>query len=358
MSAANILTQIPIRNLWYLLLYAWGETPRSPYWAMIETVDAPTQDALLASILVRLVRQRSRIGFGRDYTETQAKLRGIRGRVQFSQSVKQQAFASGNAVCNFDHYTINVPKNQVILSTLHWLWAQGDLGTNAKEAKALRHKLRQTCVMLTGVDRIPLAPATIQRLQLQRHDRDYHVMLSLCAYLLQQRLPTQDSGTSRFSDLNNDDVTLYRVFEKFVANFYQQHLIDWRVFTQKRLKWPDAEHQYLPTMQPDIVFEHKQSKQVVVLDTKFTAKSLQANHYKTDRFDSSHLYQMYAYLRTQDEESVQHAQAKGILLYPTVATQLSETLTMGQHQLAIECVDLAAEWQEIEAQLLGLMQLH
>jgi 5-methylcytosine-specific restriction enzyme subunit McrC len=58
---------IPIRNLWYMLLYAWQETPRSPYWQMADAEQSPSLDALLAYCLSNLLQQRLRIGLGCSY---------------------------------------------------------------------------------------------------------------------------------------------------------------------------------------------------------------------------------------------------------------------------------------------------
>ena len=80
--------------------------------------DAPTLDALLASILAKLIQQRLRIGLGRSYIDEKHLLRGIRGRVNFNDSLKYHAFEKGQAYCESQQYSPNVPKNQIILSTL------------------------------------------------------------------------------------------------------------------------------------------------------------------------------------------------------------------------------------------------
>ena len=75
-----------IRNLWHMLLYAWNEVPLNLArgWsleaAFVER--APTLDALLATVLIRLMQQRLRIGLGRDYIDQSNTLRGIRGRIE------------------------------------------------------------------------------------------------------------------------------------------------------------------------------------------------------------------------------------------------------------------------------------
>src|SRR5438094_702066 len=87
---------IPIRNLWHMLLYAWNEVVPKNQWEA-EAERAPSLDALLASILAKLVQQRLRIGLGSSYTNEGRLLRGIRGRVDFTTSLRRLAFENGQA---------------------------------------------------------------------------------------------------------------------------------------------------------------------------------------------------------------------------------------------------------------------
>ena len=108
-------------------------------------------------------------------------------------------------------------------------------------------------------------------------------------------------------------------------------------------------------MQPDLVIQNNRSGEIIVLDTKFTAKSLIENEWGKEIFDPSHLYQLYAYLSSQTHMSEEHRKASGILLYPAVRAKLSERIELQDHVIRIECVDLSAPWQEIESQLLELI---
>jgi 5-methylcytosine-specific restriction enzyme subunit McrC len=73
-------------------------------------------------------------------------------------------------------------------------------------------------------------------------------------------------------------------------------------------------------------------------------------------YDSSHLYQLYAYLRSQEHLSEAHRTASGMLLYPAAQHRFSERVQLQDHVIRMECVDLAAQWQEVEKQLLELMR--
>ena len=127
---------VPIRNVWHMLLYAWKEQRFAGKWKS-DVEAAPTLDALLSRILVNLVRQRMRIGLGRDYRPHEQTIRGIRGRVDFNRSLKQMAFPKGQAHCHFHTFTSNITKNQIIRSTLHTMAISGRFGKETKAANDL-----------------------------------------------------------------------------------------------------------------------------------------------------------------------------------------------------------------------------
>lgn len=350
---------IPIRNLWYMLLYAWKETPRSPYWQMVDVEESPSLDALLASILIKIVQQRLRIGLGCSYMAEQRLLRGVRGRIHFTNSLKQNAFGRGQTFCEFEHYSVNAPKNQIIRSTLFHLARVGQFGPDQVRAEKLRHTIRWLVRTLDGIDLIELTPDFIHRQQAKRHDHDYRVMLAICDLILQRRLPTEDAGQVYVSQLERDRLVLHHLYESFVANFYRYHLRHWAVRPQTKLIWhEETPNPYLPNMRPDLRLEEASSGRIVILDTKFTAKSLKEDQWGKEMFASAHLYQIYAYLRTQEHLSDQHQQATGILLYPAIHDELSEKVELQAHQIRIECVNLAAPWQNIEQRLLDVIVDH
>ena len=129
---------IPIRNLWHMLLYAWNEPSIQNQITMGEVESAPTLDALLALTMIKLLQQRMRIGLGRGYVETSKGVRAVRGRINFAESLKQLAFEQGEAHCDFQQYSVNEPRNQIIRSTLARLVQAGEFGPDQAEADAHR----------------------------------------------------------------------------------------------------------------------------------------------------------------------------------------------------------------------------
>lgn len=354
---------IPIRNVWHMLLYAWNEVPlhEMRVWRLgsSSVESAPTLDALLASVLIGLMQQRLRIGLGHDYIDEAESLRGIRGRINFSETIKQHALERGQVVCEFAGYQHNSMKDRIIRSTLARLAKVGRFGPDPAREREIHQKLRRLLRDLDGIDFVELTPDLIHRQLYSRtgHDHDYRLMLSICILIVQRQMPLDPEGyaTALVPLIDRELLVLYNVYERFVANFYRLHLKGWDVNAQRHLDWHAAEaNEHLPRMVPDIVMQEKSSGRMIVLDTKFTAHSLVENHWGKVVYDSAHLYQLYAYLKSQEHVSDAHRTAAGILLYPAVSNRFSEQVRLQGQVIRIESVDLAAPWQDIEAQLIEL----
>ena len=347
---------IPIRNLWHMLLYAWNEPIFNNTVSAGEIEGAPTLDALFARVLLRTMQQRMRIGLGHAYVNEEKSLRGLRGRINFSESLKHHAFEQGEADCDFQQFSANEPRNQIVRSTLVKLTQAGEFGPNRAEADALRHRLGWLVRNLDGIELIDLTPSMVSRHLLAQNDHDYRLILSVCEFILQRQMPLEAEGTVSHPGLDQEALVLHRVYERFVANFYRIHLKGWSASAQKRLDWHAEEpNEHLPAMVPDLILQDGGTGRMIILDTKFTARSLADNQWGRPVYDSSHIYQLYAYLRSQEHLSEAHRTASGILLYPAAKYQLSENIQLQEHLIRMECIDLAAPWQQVEQQLMDLV---
>jgi len=171
-------------------------------------------------------------------------------------------------------------------------------------------------------------------------------------------MPTESTGQRAVPALDRDALILHSIYERFVASFYRIHLKGWNVTPQKRLEWHEKySNPYLPSMVPDLILQEKSTGQFIVLDTKFTANSLVENQWGKKIYDSSHLYQLYAYLKSQEHVSDTHRNAIGILLYPAVHQKFSEQIELQDHVMRVECIDLKQSWQDIEKHLLELIHI-
>jgi 5-methylcytosine-specific restriction enzyme subunit McrC len=354
-EAPVTVSGVPIRNVWHMLLYAWNEVPIHRH-SNVEVDQSPSLDALLATILASLMKQRLRIGLGRSYIDEEQLLRGIRGRIDFTESLKRLAFENGQAYCKYQSFTRNAPKNQIVRSTLMRLVQTGHFGPDNARAEELRQSLRRLVRDLDGVDVIEVNSASIRRQHLGRNDADYRLMLAICDLVHQRQMPTEQVGSRRLVGLDRDSLTLHKIFERFVANFYRFQLRRWTLRAQHTLHWHTAKtSQFLPAMVADLLLENRDDGQSIVLDTKFTPNCLTRGWSDKLVFDSSHLYQMYAYLRSQEHRSHTLRFASGILLYPTVQGELSEHIEVQGHLIRFETIDLSEPWKAIETKLLELI---
>lgn len=346
---------IPIRNIWYMLLYAWDQTMLTHRWrAEVET--APNLDVLLASILARLVQQRLRIGLGRNYLQETGLLRTLRGRIDFGRSVKGLTLQNNQLYCQFHEFSADVPKNQIVRSTLDRVARIGEFGQDRTKSAHLKQLLRRLVRDLDQIKVIELNLDLFRRQNLGRNDGDYRLMLAICELLLRRHMPMESTGSNFLPSVDRDALTLYRVFERFVARFYQMHLQDWIVKPQTRLDWnAEKVSEYLPAMKPDLFFEHKPSGRIVILDTKFTNRILAHSQHGNTIFQSGHLYQIYAYLRSQEQRSMNYRSSNGLLLYPAANHHLAESFQLQGHRIDVRTIDLALPWQEIERDLLALI---
>lgn len=344
---------IPIRNIWHMLLYAWDQPDRIGAWRG-DVERAPTLDALLATILANLIEQRLRIGLGRDYATHVDAIPGIRGRVLFGETVRRMSLPHGKTVCRYQVFTPDVPKNQIVRTTLATLVDVGQFGATPVGA-SLRGRLRRVVRQMDAATLVPVHSADVAREQLRRHDRDYMLMLAICRLIYSGSMPTETTGTEHSPSINREVFRLHTVFEKFVARFFEQKLSEWRTQIQPPWKWPTTlASPLMPAMRPDIVLEHRTTRQLIVVDTKFTPHALTLGQWGNLTLASDHLYQMYAYLRSQADRSSHFAAATGVLLYPTAKYTLRERIEIQGHGIRWETVDLAHPWEMVENRLLTL----
>jgi 5-methylcytosine-specific restriction enzyme subunit McrC len=345
---------IPIRNIWHMLLYAWELAVTGDARA-IAIEDAPTLDALFAHVLIQGVRRQLRRGMARSYRSQERAIRGVRGRIDFTMSLRKLAFNNGQAYCRFHEFTTNEPRNQIIRSTFAMLINKGEFGEENPSSLALRHDLRRIVRDLEGIDLVRNVLELIGQQMLGRNDRDYRIMLNVCELLWRTWMPTEEEGPKTMRSPQREMMTLHKVYEKFVANFYRMRLKGWTVSAQVPMSWhAERESPFLPGMRADLRLRNERTMDLFILDTKFTPNVLGESFAGNVVFKSPDLYQMYTYLRTQEGVSEAHRKASGILLYPTVHVDLDEQLLIQGHPIRIVTVDLSKPWNEIECELLAL----
>ncbi len=182
--------------------------------------------------------------------------------------------------------------------------------------------------------------------------------MRICELIHQSILPESDKRGARFSDILHDEMRMGDVFENFVRNFLRA---EQTTYTVKRdeIAW-DAEApaeedaRRLPKMITDITL--RSPDKTIVIDTKFYKETLQKGYRgTTKKVRSSHLYQLYSYLRNMESRTGPDATAEGMLLYPTVDEEVDLAYDVQGHRIYVKTINLAQDWQGIREDLLGLI---
>jgi 5-methylcytosine-specific restriction enzyme subunit McrC len=347
---------VPIRNLWYLFLYAWDMARFRDRWAA-EAEAAPSLPALLARVLAEITRERMRRGLSRSYGPARRTVRGLRGRIDFAQTLKHLALADGRTHCRYEELDIDDLRNRILRATLHRLAKDPRLADDkAAETKALRRELTDLLSRLEGVALVEPTAALFNRLPTGRTAGPDRLAMNLCRLVHRLEMPSDRPGPTALPALLHEEILHHRLFERFVLNFYRLHLRDRFQASSEMLAWPDAFGcRFVPAMRTDITLRSRRPPpRRIVIETKFSAAALAASPFGEEAFKPANLYQLYAYLRSQEEASEAHRTASGILLYPAVDLHLDEHMLVQGHRIRVATVDLGAPWPAIEKRLLDI----
>jgi 5-methylcytosine-specific restriction enzyme subunit McrC len=209
--------------------------------------------------------------------------------------------------------------------------------------------------------------AEMSMLRLSRHDAEDRLMLSYARLVFELEIPTEEAGSRALPIAERDDTDsylqwIYSLYERAVYGFYDYVLTPqgWTVSHGDILKWPEPKlskgmKAVLPRMKTDIVLEHKIDQRRIVIDTKFNPL-LKEGQYDKMTLKSTYLYQIYAYLRSQednDNELVRYSE--GLMLHPSTDEMFDEALELQGHLIRFATVDLSAPAPTIREQLLRVV---
>ena len=356
---AGFIGHVPVRNLWLLMLYA-----SDLYRQLDESANRSFEDNpenlpdLVAEILSHEVERRLRRNLNYGYRYRHEVLGRVRGRIDLLQTEAHQLLQRGMIACRFDELTIDTPRNRYIRSALEVL-------SKIVRRKELAHRCRSLVGSLRrqGVvgERPGREETSVDRYG--RHDAVDRKMVDAARLAFEMAIPTEKAG-SRHLPLPDRDINwIRRLYEKGIAGFYDVLLspMGWLVHPGTRIRWPTTDlspriDEILPTMRTDIVLDHVEKNRRIVIDTKFNSV-LSSGWYRNEGIRSGYMYQIYAYLRSQEESGNSlDLHAEGMFLHPSVGEMFSEWVVIQGHRIQFKSVDLAADTQTIRSQLLKAIQ--
>ncbi len=366
-ESANVPTigRIPIKNIWLLMLYAselYRELPRA---RSVDVEDDPDDlPNLVAEILTHAVERRMRRNLSFDYRRRRADLDRVRGRIDILRTERRQLLQRGRVACTFEELTVDTPRNRFVRAALDLL---GRLASDME----LAHRCRAQSAKMERAGVI----GDIRRTTVTAHERfgrlgaEDRQMMSAARLAFDLALPTEDTGAFHLATPEKEEHWVRRLFERAVGGFYEVALSPkgWRIHRGRWFRWPvDAKSPgidaVLPSMQTDIELERPNSVNTegiprrIVIDTKFTSIIAPGRH-DNQRLDSKHIYQIYAYLRSQEGDADPASlDAAGVLLHPSVGERFDESAVIQGHEIRFATVDLAADGSYIRSQLLRIAE--
>jgi 5-methylcytosine-specific restriction enzyme subunit McrC len=350
-SASDVLPgerrigRIPVRNLWLLMLYASDLTRvRGAFNAdEIDDEDIKNIPELIARLLTNAVERRLRRNFTRGYDHRERVLTRVRGRIDILTTESRQLLSKGEIFCRYEELTVNTPRNRLVRAALELMARLVRNNELILQCRTLGATLGRA-----GVGGLRPSRAELAADQIGRNDADDRFMVALARLAFDLALPSEDAGTTPLMAPEREEAWVRRLFEKAILGFARVDLepLGWSVRGGIPLEWQFSSAStglaaILPRMVTDIVLDAPNLDRRLVIDTKFTS-ILGIGRFGDASLKSGYLYQMYAYLRSQEGCDLRWATAAGLLLHPAIGSQLHEHVVIQSHSITFATVDLGS----------------
>ena len=334
---------IPVRNIYHMLSYAWEGTLRQEGESFLDQEAFENIFNLLTAVLIQGVSRLIKSGFVKGYLEYSEELPLVRGKIQLNDTIKCQSFTRKRLVCLYDEFSENILVNRILKSTMQKMLYCPDLDKKYKEQ----------CIVLlrtfSNVAEVDLGNVWWSRIAYSRLNKNYRLLLNISELIQSGLITTEEKGRYKFATFIKDKA-MARLYEKFILNFYKKELKDGKAYSSI-IDWKLDEEpgeNLLPVMKTDIVVEREDGK--LIIDTKYYRNALtQSNLGETKTIISSHLYQIYAYVKNSNEGKV-----SGMLLYPTVDYDLIQSYRMGGNNIHINTINLGESFVAIKDNLIRI----
>ena len=360
-NSTRRLGKIPVRNLWLLMLYA-SDLYRYLGASKVDVEENPEEITdLVAEILCHHVEERLMRNLSYGYKSRTTNINRVRGRIDLLTTECKHLLEKGKVCCRFDELTINTPRNQYVRSALECL-------SKLKTKPNILQKCTSLSLILErlGVSKIKPANYNGKSERFSRHDISDQKMIAAADLVFLLALPTELDGQYNIVSPDKKETWLRKLFEHAIRGFYKYVLDKSKYYVHpfnKRLDWQISYStinalDIFQSMNADIVIEKKTTGEVLIIDTKFNEITTSDNRYHESRMRlrSSYVYQIYAYLRSQENAiNNKSLTSIGMLLHPTVDKEVSEMVTIQGHPIWFSTVNLGESATNIRNRLLYLL---
>jgi 5-methylcytosine-specific restriction enzyme subunit McrC len=344
--------RVPVRNLWLLMLYASDLTRVGDAFDALVENDLDDLPDLIAHLLADRVERRLHRTLTRGYRRREMVLTRVRGRIDILTTEARLLLSRGEVFCRFEELTLDTPRNRLVRAALALMARLVRNIELARRCRSLASTLAQA-----GIGGMCPSRADLASDQIGRNYEADRFMVALARLAFDLALPTEESGATTLVAPDREEVWVRRLFEKAVLGFARVEMepLAWSVLGGKHLEWQvsspsDGLAAILPRMETDIVLDPPNAGRRLVIDTKF-ALILTTGRFRDAVLKSGYIYQMYAYLRSQEGLAPQWEGAEGLFLHPAIDGALHEHVVVQGHKITFATVNLAGPAAAIRSEL-------
>ena len=340
---------IPVQNIYYMLAYAFQVLNENGY-KDIATEQFDNVGELCAAILAKGISVQLKRGLGKEYVSQTEPLSSLRGKIDIAESIKAQSMLRKQLVCTYDDFTVNSYMNRILKSTMELL-IRSDI------SKVRKKDLRKLLVFFGDVDSIDVYDIN-WRLQYNRNNQSYRMLISICYLVVKGLLQTNTAGITKLMDFL-DEQRMCRLYEKFILEYYRREHPEVKA-SASQIPWQldDDFGAMLPVMQSDIMLS--KGNTTLIIDAKYYGHTTQSQ-YGVNTLHSGNLYQIFTYVKNKDAEyGDQPHTVSGMLLYAQTdeVVQPNHVYHMSGNKITVRTLDLNLPFSDIAKQLDGIVATH
>lgn len=340
---------ILIRNVYYMLSYAFQELRRNNY-EYISGEDFEHIQDLFAEILYKGVSFQLKQGLYREYVECHEILPVLKGKLDIGETIKNRVARKQVLSCEYDELSEDNTFNRILKTTAGILIRQRDVSAQRKS------QLKSLMPFFDGVSTVDPFNIHWNMLRFQRNNQTYKMLMNICYFVLDGLLLTTESGAYKMGTFSDEHMN--RLFEKFVLEYYRLHHKSLSAYPDQ-INWNIADKEnaiidFLPTMKTDITL-HKGNR-TLIIDTKFYGHMMQ-EQYNKKSIHSGNLYQIFAYVKNMDKDDT--GNVTGMLLYARTQEEIAPDMDaiFGGNRILVKTLNLNCRFSEIKTQLDSFTEL-
>lgn len=341
-SLVRIMRKVPIRNIYNIVLYAWGNVKHKNIYQHKSIEKIGSLNEVLVDMFLTEVERLTKAGLRKEYMTNIHESRFIKGKIHINKTIRK---TNRMIVSEYDEFKENHLLNQLLKVFLDRIYYTENID---------RKRVGRLMLHFSNVDLIKLTHYKWKSVQYNRLTKHYQFPLGLGKIIYEHSIPAEDNEKFIFHHIMENEETMSTLFEKFILNYYDYHY-DYEV-KSRRYNWEllpieESNWSLIPRMETDI--QIMTDNEQIVIDAKYY-RSAFVKSYGKERFRSSHMYQLKTYMDKIKESS---PKVRGILIYPSNGYDFYEQYKMKDGSIiAFKTINLAKQWHEIEADLAAIFK--